>query len=44
MPPEQITSEGRGGAEPLTGKAMEGIPAPLTNRQIEIRIREASLP
>ena len=42
--PEQITSEGRGETEPLTGKVMDGIPAHLTNRRIEVYIRDASLP
>jgi outer membrane protein OmpA-like peptidoglycan-associated protein len=42
--PAQITSEGRGETEPLTGKAMDGIPAHLTNRRIEVYIRDASLP
>jgi len=41
---EQITSEGRGETEPLTAKAMDGIPAPLMNRRIEVYIRETSLP
>ena len=36
VPPEQITSEGRGETEPLTGKAMDGVPAPLMNRRVEI--------
>jgi outer membrane protein OmpA-like peptidoglycan-associated protein len=44
VPPAQITSEGRGETEPLTGKAMDGIAAHRMNRRIEVNIRDASLP
>lgn len=44
VPSEQIASEGRGAAEPLTRRAQDGIPARVINRRIEIYIQDPSLP
>jgi outer membrane protein OmpA-like peptidoglycan-associated protein len=44
VPSEQITSEGRGAAEPLTRGTQDGIPARAMNRRIEIHIQDAGLP